>query len=521
MTTDLDVDLADDRVDQLLRQAATDLRATAARRAATLGAPRRRRRVLPLVIAVGATMVLLAALFVVVRDHRHTEPADPTRDLQWIIGDLPDGTKLTDVTPPGPSSGGTILPSSDLYATDTVPDGPTLRVYPPGDSSMFGIFGSATEITERTTGELRVALGNSFGHRIAAVTLRTGSWTFIANGMSDDELVAAAAGLQPADGTTSAFAPGSLPAGMHLVGSAPFAAAMPMLTGMGGAGPTSSSLQYTGGDAGELILTVGEPTVLNRALVTSAFSLTPATIDGHPGWAGSAGDARTVAWVRDGRLFVIFNYGSDLDLAELAASVRQPSVDEWHRLVAPSRPSADEETNSTVFAEVPSDTVPAETPETTIIAPPHTVPAGVRDVPVTLDVRAVTPNDVVVSTDATGVTSAVDVAVAAGVARYSGTDDAGGIPIDLAAADPQVHQWADPRGDGVLAITADTSATALLVTTTTGERYVVGLVSVPARPDVRFAAIVIPPRTFVSADLVDATGNILGELDAVPLDHQG
>lgn len=303
---------------------------------------------------------------------------------------------------------------------------------------------------------------------------------------------------------------------MHLIGNAPFSGAMPMLSGIGDAAPTSSSLRYAIGEGNELILTVGEPTPLNLALLASAFSLQPATVGEQAAWLGSIGSVRAVAWVRDRHLFVVIGGGSSSDLVAFAASVRQPTVEEWHRLVGAHGASASAETDSTVVDENPPDTVPADTAPTaptemTRAVPQRTVPDSGHDVPVTLDVRAVTPNDVVISAEATGVTSTVDVAVAAGIARFS-APDAGGNPIDLSADDPQLMGWGGSHGDGMIAITSDASAMALWVTTTTGKRYVVGLVSVPARPDVRFAAIVVPAGTSVRADLVDADGNVLAEL---------
>ncbi|MFT3852828.1 MAG: hypothetical protein QM733_08840 [Ilumatobacteraceae bacterium] len=512
MTTDL----ADNRIDQLARRAAADLRATAARRAATLGAPRRRRRLLPVAIALGATMALLAALFVVTRDHHHIQPADPTRNLQWIIGDPPPGLAL-EITPPGPvtNSSSATLSKADLYATDAAPDGPVFRVYPPDAYALF-MFSEATGITERSAGDRRAAIGTFGGLRIISVTLDSGSWTVASRGMSDDELVAAATGLQPVDDTTSAFADRSLPAGMHLVGRSPFADAMPMLSsGLGGTAPTAMSLQYIGGDDGPLILAVGEATPLNLALLGSAYySLTPATIAGHPGWLGSAENTQAAAWVAHGQLFVMFGAGSGIDLAALAETVRQPSVDEWHRLVHAHGASPATRTDSTVVTDNPSATVPGGPTETSVVASPSTITGSTHDMPVTLDVRAITPNDVVVSTEVTGTTSTVDVAVAASVVVYRGPEGGGGQMFDLASTpEPGVNAWSDSDGgDGAMALTTGRSATALRVTTTTGERYVVGLVSVPARPDVRFAALVVPRRTLSSADLVDASGNVMSEI---------
>ena len=113
-----------------------------------------------------------------------------------------------------------------------------------------------------------------------------------------------------------------------------------------------------------------------------------------------------------------------------------------------------------------------------------------------------------------GPTFRLAVLIVDGGARVTSDDNGGADTFALPLPhNGQVVQLGNQHGGatlvGGLVFTDDPSATYLELLRTNGLRYRTELTSVGAHPDTRFAALFVPSGEFVSASLLDVSGQVL------------
>ena len=521
-----DADLLDHPIDARARRAAGELHRLAAERALPVVPQRRVATGRTIAIAVAVLALIVGGLIVIGNRDGDSEPAGPNDDLHWVIDDLPDGYQLVDVSGPGTGNGQPAEGTSSIvtvFGTSDAPLGPVFETFAgnglteqPAEAGAFG----ATSFDEHTVDGVDVVLATSgTGKRLAWAKLGEGWVSFHSAAMSDEELLSVAghALLQP--DLTVQIDGAYLPEGVTRLAGGPIPLVIPAWwAGYDAQGtvPGTITVNYAvpSGTAGPLSLAVSREVGGQMAyLAMSTSDLTDTVVDGVHVWlvpAAREGSPRYAAWVRDGHFFLLASV-DDLDLAALAASVRYAGWSEWSDLVAGNAsdggPGVTELPSGTVDDDDGQDAPPETDP------PPTDPPAGtqVRDIDLDWTISDAGPHEATLTTSLPdGTRSSLRVTIVGGGVSV-GSADLGSISYNWSVTDPDRLEW---QGIGAIAFTRDPAATQLRVRRANGDRYTMDLVSLSGVPDTKFAALTLRHNDFVSADLLDADGDVLQHFES-------
>lgn len=546
------VEVASHPVDERARRAGRALRSSASQRPLPELRVRRDRRGVGPVIAVACVVVLLVGLVGIARRQDHDTATNDNADLQWVIGEVPDGFEPSEVAVPGAAGNGPL--DSTVYAvfgTDLAPDGPQFSVTVPNPQFFSQpLDAAAVNFVEQDEGGQRLVFAD-LAPPVASQQTETdvrlmfveidGRWTqTTSRGVTDADLsrVAAAMTLDIVD--TPNIAVEALPDGIRLLDAGPIARIAPtFFVNAGGSTPTgTASITYRVSGAFEFVqLTVGRTTAADTTTASLAYNgFNETSLDGQPAWLIDGNDGATwstLIWQRDDLTFYLAQpFATEAELAAAAGTVRPASQSEWNELVrtTPGRqedPGRQEEETATTgpvddrgaeSADTTADNEPSSRPDPSTTNPATQTP--VTDIPLTVDTDNATASDVRLSASLPdGYSYAIDVSVLEDGIRLTPfiEDQQLGTYInprpldDTSTFTPVIASSNDGRPGtvGIIATTEDPAATQLRVTRTTGQRYIADLHAVANQPDVKFTAILLPPGELVSADLVDADGNVL------------
>jgi hypothetical protein len=507
-----DLDGREERVDAMLRTSGPRLRAAVSRVAVTdFRRPRSRRR--GWVIAFATVVVLIVGL-VAIGTNRNDQSNgnDPSR-LHWLLTDLPQGFELAVVSEPGSPSqtgppGATTM--VNVYATDKAPLGPTLSVRGSLGSPEQEIVPASDGVNfqETTVGDRRAAFADGeLGQRLLYVEVN-GHWAVLTSRNIDDSTLSkmAESAVRNADGTALIPAEGLLD-DLTLVSPSDAPAAL----GFSGIG-------YGAGDGRSIGLQVYPSRPSSRANLGLQASFAATTVAGKNGFVGSYSiessvppfHAEILSWEQDGLDFQVTGFNvTAAEVRTAAESAQHASDAKWDELLRATGQSPTGSDQGSIQT-VPAGTVPAEP------APAGTDPpfAGdVRDVVMDVTVAVPSPNEQIWSgTLPTGEAWSVDVTrVFDSIAMKPEVDGQPlGMSYGLLARSPgQEIGCCGPLS----VITADSTATALRVTTHTGDRFIIQLHDLAGTDGLRIAAIALPNGSGPqAAELIDADGNVLQTL---------
>jgi hypothetical protein len=232
---------------------------------------------------------------------------------------------------------------------------------------------------------------------------------------------------------------------------------------------------------------------------------------------------RALVWQRDRQTFVLTSVGlSNGEMVDLANSVRPSRSGELPELSGAGQIATGPGETVLVDAVPEGSSNPDDAPAETIPAP--SVPDNFQpvDVPFDVELDVVSPNEATLSgTVDDGFAFKIDITVVADTVRIapSATQaQAMGSLTGRVNEDPDQQIFFFGGGEEAVAVVATdlAEATTLAVLRSNGERYLLQLNTTAAHPEVRFAGIGIPSRELLSAQLLDADGNVLGEATRPP-----
>ncbi len=506
-----DIEAHEQEVDTLLQLSGPRLRTAASHVAVTDFRRPRSTRGRGWVIAIAAVVVLIVGLVAIGTNRNgQSEGNDPSR-LHWLLTDLPQGLELAQVSEPGDQSQAGppgVTAMVNVYATDASPLGPIVSV---AGSSGFGdqdIVPAAggRNFHETTIGGRRAATADGgSGQRLLYIEV-DGHWVSLTSRNIDDAalMTMAQAVVRHADG--SAEVPSAdLVDGLTLVLGAD-APVTDLFVGGDLAG-----ISYGDAVGRTISLQVYSPKVSARANLGLSMPLTPMKVAGADGFLGHYAvensvpptDVRVAMWVRGGLEFRVTGFNvTDVEVLAAAKSVEHASDAEWAGLL-----------QKVGGGQAPSGTTPAATAE---LVPPGTDPpftGDVRDVTIDVAVANPSPNEQVWSgTLPTGEAWSVEVSRVFDSVALRGS--VGGQPQGLTYG-PLARSPGQEIGccGPLSAITADSTATGLRVTTNHGDRFTIPLHDLPDAGGLRIAVVALaggggPQR----AELIDADGNVLQTL---------
>jgi hypothetical protein len=469
------------------------------------------------IIAIAAVVVLVVGL-VAIGTNRNDESLgnDPAR-LRWLVTDLPEGLRLVQVSDPGSQTGAPgAITMLNVYATDAAPLGPILSVRGNAGRPELEIVpaASGTNFQETTIDGHRAAFadGETGGTRLLFIEL-SGHWVLMTSRNIDDAALSlmAQSVIRNEDGTALIPAAGLLD-GLTLMLSAD--APIDDL----GLAVSFAGVSYAKPDGRSIELQVFTPRLSSRALLGLGAALTPTKVAGADGFEGSYSiessvppiNVHLLSWQRDGLGFLVMGLNVTETEVMAAAESAEPASDaKWNEMLRQVGGGLDS-------GAVPEGTAPAAGTVPAEPAPPGTDPpfiGDVRDVSVEITVTNPSANQQVWSgTLPTGETWKVD------VTRV----------FDSIAMKPKINGSERGMSYGPLVraagqelgccgplsvITADPTATALRVTTNTGERFAIQLHDLPGTDGLRIAVIALPsgggPQ---AAELIDEDSNVLEAL---------
>ena len=503
-----DLDEREEGIDAILRASGTSLRTAMAHAPIPdfrrpRGSVRRR-----WVIAVATVGVLIAGLIAIGTGRNDQSVGNDPSRLHWLVANPPDGLGLVMVSAPGTQTG----PAGETvnvsaYATESAPLGPILMV--------SGSAGAGLELTPAAGGSnfqetvidgRRAALADGdTGRRLLYIEV-DGHWAVLTSRNIDDATLSkmAAAVVRNADG--SAVVPTTaLLDGLTLV--LPPDAPISDLN----MGSNFSGLSYANPDGRSIGLQVYPTRLSARAMFGLQANLTATKVKGADGFVGAVYsiassepriEVHLLSWQRDGLEFRItgFNVG-DAQVMAAAESVEPASDAKWSEML--QQTGADQGSAGVA----PAATVPAE------LVPPGTDPpftGEVKDVSMDLVVTDTSANEQTWSgTLPTGENWKVEVKrVFDSISLQPEVD---GVPQGMSYG-PVLR----PTGQEIACcgplnvITADSTATALRVTTHDGDRFTLPLHDLPGTGGLRIATVALANGSGPQlAELLDADGNVL------------
>jgi hypothetical protein len=509
---------ADIAVDAVAREAATDLRR---RSAARPFAPRRSQRADKasrgrVAFAVVTLVLLVAGLFIVVRrgENAPASPAPP--DSRWVIDSLPTGWSTVSVQ--GPDEAASVLNfdrRSMIFASPSAPLGPILQVSWNADPTHRAIVPgedlSATGFMETSLDGRRGAFADGpTGQRYLYVEIDA-EWVVLqSRGLSDEQMTAIGSTIAIDDERNLVLTLDTLPAGVfQLPDGVPGDASLTSRS-------TQSFYATSADEESQYYILAVAPTPSAWAAYYALRGAEREQIDvdgviGHylTGVGGALQpNLSAIVWERDGLVFVVTGHEVDLDqLVTAARSVRPATSREWQSLTSPQ--SSPEGTTVETAAELPPDT---------------NAPLPISsDPPIDVD-------------DETVVTE-----LSSGDVRYSGSNNDGHpwmVTFTVAVDTVRVAYAVDGTGQGtsygellddparlpiahtgvagfefVTVASTDGAADVLRVTTRDGRRITQPVRSPTGHPDLFIAAVAAESGSLLTAELLDADGNVLSVVD--------